>query len=93
MVGGQHPHDLLGLARLGERREPPKVAEDHHDLAAVAVQERLVARVHDQLGELRGQEPAELAHPLELADLGLHPRPPAPGSSGQLVCLPRDVSW
>ena len=53
VVLAQDPHDLLRLGRLGECGEPPQVAEDDDDLASVAVQERLVARVDDEIGELR----------------------------------------
>ena len=64
-------HHLLGLARLGERREAAHVAEHDHDLAAVALEERLVARVDDQLRQLGRQEPPQTAHPLQLGDLRL----------------------
>ena len=74
VVLAEHPHDLLGLAGLGERREVAQVAEDHHDLAPVAVQERLVAGLDDQIGQLRREEASEPTEALELA------RPaPAPG--------------
>ena len=70
----EHPHDLFGLARLGERRESAQVAEDHHDLAAMTGEEALVARVDDQVHQLRRQEPAQAVHPLQLVDLGVHAR-------------------
>ena len=76
----QDAHHLLGLARLGERREAAQVAEHDDDLAPVALEERLVAGVDDQLGELRGQEPPEPTHPLELRDLRLDPRLQLAGS-------------
>ena len=49
----------------------PEVAEDDHDLAAVALQERLVAGVQDQLGHLRWEEAPQTRGPLELRDLRL----------------------
>ena len=68
----QDAHHLLGLARLGERGEPAQVAEHHDDLAPVALEERLVAGVDDQLGQLRRQEAAQPAHPLDLGHLRRH---------------------
>ena len=66
VVLAQHRHDLLGLAGLGEGGEAAQVAEHHDDLAPVALEERLVAGVDDQVGQLRRQEAAQPAHPLEL---------------------------
>ena len=69
VVVAQHPHDLLGLAGLGEGGETPEVAEDDDDLAAVALQEGLIAGVEDQLGHLRWEEAPQARGPLELRDL------------------------
>ena len=69
VVVGEHGHDLLGLHGLGERREPAEVAEHHGDLAAVALEKRLVARGDDQLDQLRREEPLQPADPFELLDL------------------------
>ena len=71
VVLAQHRHELLGLARLGERGELPEVAEHDHDLAAVALEDGLVAGVDDELGHLRRQEAAEAGRPLERRDLRL----------------------
>ena len=86
----QHAHHLLRLARLRERGEAAQVAEDHDDLAPVAGQERLVAGVHDQLGQLRAEEPAQPAHPLQLRHLALDPRLQFLVPRGQLGSLPLD---
>ena len=49
VILAQDAHDLLGLGRLGEGREPAEVEEDHGDLAAVALQRILGHAAHDQL--------------------------------------------
>ena len=67
MILSEHPHDLFGLAGLGERREVPQIAEDDHDLTTMALQKTLVA--DDQVGQLGRQEPAESAGPLEFLQL------------------------
>ena len=47
----EHAHHLLGLAGLGEGGEVPHIGEEHHDFAAMALEEVLVAG--DQIGQLR----------------------------------------
>jgi hypothetical protein len=47
-----------------------KIAERHDDLAAVALEQALLAVRDDDLRHLRRQEPLERAEPLDLADLG-----------------------
>ena len=69
VVLAEHRHHVLGLDRLRERGEAAQVAEHDGDLAPVALQERVVARGDDQLGELRREEAAQPAEPLELVDL------------------------
>ena len=69
MILAQHRHHLLGLGGLGESGEAAQVAEHHGDLAAVALEQLLVARRHDQLGELRRQEALQPADALDLGDL------------------------
>ena len=71
VVVGQHLHGLLRLAALGERGEATQVGEHRDDLAAVAAQERLVTGVDHDLGDLRRQEAAQPAEPVELGDLGV----------------------
>ena len=51
----EHAHHLFGLARLGERGEAAQVAEHDHDLAPMAVEEGLVARVDHQVDQLRAR--------------------------------------
>ena len=75
----EHLHHVLGLDRLGERREAAQVAEDDGDLAPVALEERVVARRDDELGELRRQEAAQPPEALELVDLLAHALPRAAG--------------
>ena len=72
MVLAQDRHHLLGLGGLGERREAAQVAEHDDDLAAVALEERLVAGVDDELDELGREETAQPADPLQLLDLRAH---------------------
>ena len=69
MILAQNCHDLLGLGRLREGREPAQIAEHHGDLAAVAVEQLLVAARQDELGDLRRQEALEPAHAFDLGDL------------------------
>ena len=69
MVGVQDPHHVLRLARLREGGETPQVAEDDRDLAAVAVEQRLVARRDDQVDELRSQKALQPADLCQLLDL------------------------
>ena len=51
VVLGEDAHHLLGLAGLGERGEVPQIGEEHDDLAAMALEQVLVA--DDQIGQLR----------------------------------------
>src|SRR3954451_3102911 len=73
-------HHLLRLAGLGERGEVPQVAEDDGDLSAVAVED-ILAGIKNEVRDLRGEEPAKAAEPLELTDLALDP-------GGQLLVPP-----
>ena len=72
VVGAEHAHHVLRLGRLGERREAAQVAEDDRDLAAVALQERLVAGADHEVDELGRQEAPQPAEPLQLVDLLRH---------------------
>ena len=68
-------HHLLGLARLGERREAAKVAEDHDDLPAMAAAGRSSSPESiTSVDELGGEEAAQPVDPLQVLDLGLDPR-------------------
>ena len=69
VVLAEHQHQVLGLDGLGERREAAQVAEHDRDLLPVALEERLVARRHDELGDLRRQEAPQPPRALELGDL------------------------
>ena len=69
----QHPQQLLRLHPVDEARPAAQVGEEDRHLAAMAAEDRLVARGDDRLRDLRRQEPAELPHPLDLLDLRLHP--------------------
>jgi hypothetical protein len=51
--------------------KPRRSQKNHRDLAAVALEERVLAGRHHQVGELRRQESAQPAEPLELIDLRL----------------------
>jgi hypothetical protein len=55
----QDAHHLFRLAHLGERGEAAQVAEHHRDLAPMAVEQPLIARGHDELGNLRSEKPLE----------------------------------
>jgi hypothetical protein len=83
-------HDLLGLGGLGEGGEGAQVAEHHRDVAPMALQERLVAGGHDQVGQLGREEPAQPAQPLQLLDLLLDPLGEGAVPLGQLGRLPLD---
>ena len=48
----EHLHHVLGLDCLRERREAAQVAEHNRDLAAMAFEERLLARRNHEIGEL-----------------------------------------
>ena len=52
----EHPHQLLRLDRFDEDRPAAEICEEHRDLAAVAGQDRLVARQDDRVGELWREE-------------------------------------
>ena len=73
MVLPERRHHLLGLGRLREGGEPSQVGEEHGHLLAVAPEHALVVGGHDQVGQLRGEEPSEPAQPVHLADLLGHP--------------------
>ena len=73
VVLAEDAHHLLGLARLRERCEAAKIAEDHHDLASMAAQEVLVPGVHHQIDELWGEEPPQPVDPLQVLHLGGDP--------------------
>jgi len=62
------------LTGLGKGCEPPQIAEQHGDVATVAVNEALIARRHDQFCNLRGHEALEAANALNLAELICDPR-------------------
>ena len=68
----EYPHQLLRLDRVDEARPPAEVGEEHRELAAMAEQDRLVARRDDRLGELWREEPLEPPKPLDLPDLAPH---------------------
>jgi hypothetical protein len=61
VVAAQEPEHLLGLSGLRERREVAEVAEHRGDLAAVTREKRLALRALHELGDLRRQEPGQLA--------------------------------
>ena len=74
MIFAQHVHRLFRLGRLGESRKAAQIAEYDGDLAAVAVEQALMAvGGGDQLRYLRREETLELADALDLAELGLDP--------------------
>ena len=74
--------------RLGERGKAAQIAEHHRDLAAVAVEQRLVAvGGGDQLRHLRRQETLQPADALDLAELCLDPLFQRPVPVLQLVGL------
>ena len=85
MVFAQHPHDLLGLRRLGEGGESPQVEEDHGDLAPVALERVVGAPADDRLGELRREEPLEPGQALELGHLLGHALLQCTAQLGQLI--------
>ena len=68
----QHAHQLLRLDSVDEARPPAEIGEEHRDLAAVALENRLVARGDDRVGELRREEPLQPPQPAELRHLFLH---------------------
>ena len=88
VVFGEHAHHLFGLAGLGERREVPQIGEEHHDFAAMAFQEVLVAG--DEIGQLWRQEAAQPARPLQLGHLRSDPGLQFGVPSGQFGRLPPD---
>src|SRR4029077_13289512 len=63
--------DILGFSRLGEGGEAAQVAAHHRDLAAVPVEEGLIARADDEVGQLGRQEAAEPAYAFQLLKLVL----------------------
>src|ERR671919_229237 len=69
VILSQHADHLFRLAGLGERGEPAQIAEHHGDLAPMALEQALVARGDDQLGDLGGHEPLERAEALDLGEL------------------------
>ncbi len=69
VVFPKHPHDLLGLGRLGEGGETAEVEEDNRHFLAVRLQGILGASRHDQLSELWREEALEPPEPLELPAL------------------------
>ena len=73
MVLAQHRHQLLGLAGFGERGEVTQIAEDDDDLTTMALEERFVARVDDELSHLRGEEAAQAGGSLQRGELRLDP--------------------
>ncbi len=72
VVLAQDGHEVLGLDRLREGGEAAQVAEQHGDLAAMAGEERVVARRRDDLDDLGRKEAFQAPHPLELVDLLAH---------------------
>ena len=69
VVGAQDGHHVLGLAGLRESGETAQIAEDDGDLAPVAVEQRIVARGHDQVDQLGCEESLESSHPAQFVDL------------------------
>ena len=55
----QHVGDDLGLDAAREGREPAQIAEQHRDRRAVHREDRSVSGRHDEVGDLRRQEPAQ----------------------------------
>ena len=90
VVLAEHQHQVLGLDGLGERREAAQVAEHDRDLLAMALEERLVAGRHDELGDLRREEAAQPSRSLELGDLLLDALLELPVPRGQLCRLRLD---
>ena len=73
MIFAQDRHRHLWLGGFGKGGEAAQVAEDDRDLATVALEEGLVARRDDQVGDLRREESLQPPHPVDLGDLFLDP--------------------
>ena len=80
----EHVHHLLRLRALRERREASEAGADQRDLRAVALQDGLIARGDDQVGELSRQEPPQPAQALDRPDLLVHPCLQRPVELGEL---------
>ena len=61
-----------GSAVSAKAGEPAQVAVGRRDLGAMAGQEPLVATLDDEARDLRREEPAQPADPLQLLDLRCH---------------------
>ena len=72
VILAQDVHDLFRLGSLGKSGKSAQVAKDHGDVAAVTVENAIVARRQDQLGHLRGQKPLQAVHAFDLLELLRH---------------------
>ena len=72
VVLAEDRHHFLRLGGLGESGEAAQVAEHDRDVAAVAVENAIVARRKDELRHLRRQEALEPVHALDMRELLRH---------------------
>ena len=80
-----------GSLASAKAREAAQVAEHDHDLAPVALQERLVARSRHEVGELRRKEAAQPADPLQLRRPARARAAPARGSTSASSAACRSI--
>ena len=62
----QNAHDFFGLSRFCERGKAAQVAEDHRDVAAMAVEQLLFSVIENEFCNLRRKKALEPARPLDL---------------------------
>src|SRR6516162_11409354 len=80
----QHGPNLLGLTGLGKGGVAAQIAEHDNDVAAMALENALVAGRDDHLGELRREKALKPSDLFKLAELGRDPVLQRPVPTGQL---------
>ena len=69
VVVAQQRHHLFRLGALGKAGEAAQIAEHDNDLAAMAFEDAFIALGDDQVSQLRREEAAQFAGPLDLGEL------------------------
>src|SRR5205807_5488355 len=84
VILAQDSHYVLRLGGLRKRGKAAHIAEQHDDVAAVALEDRLTAGRHDSLRDLRREEPLQPANPFNFTDLRRNPLFKGLAPSGEL---------
>src|SRR5437762_13544289 len=73
VILAQDSHHVFRLGGLRKRGKAAHIAEQHDDIAPVALEDGLTAGRHNSLRDLRREEPLQPANPFDFTDLRCNP--------------------